>query len=254
MDAGAAAGGPYDGGPTGGKPTGVGGTGAGAGGAGSRARILARVRTALADVPDDETPQDVPVDRGYLRAHTAGGPAELRELLAAHLADYRAHVHRSAPAQLPEVVARLLRERGARTVAVPPGLPADWLAAAAAEAEPVPDTPEAPLTALRLDAVDSVLTGCAVAIAETGTLVLDAGEGQGRRALTLVPDHHICVVRDPEQVVAAVPEALERLDPARPLTWISGPSATSDIELDRVEGVHGPRTLDVVLVSDAYAG
>ena len=95
-----------------------------------------------------------------------------------------------------------------------------------------------------------MLTGCAVAIAETGTVVLDAGPAQGRRRITLLPDHHICVIRTRDQIVDPVAEALERLDPARPLTWISGPSATSDIELDRVEGVHGPRTLEVVLLDD----
>ncbi len=99
-----------------------------------------------------------------------------------------------------------------------------------------------------LDAADSVVTGCLLAIAETGTIVLGAGDGQGRRALTLLPDHHICVVRAPSQVVASLPRAMPLIDPRRPLTWISGPSATSDIELDRVEGVHGPRTLEVVLV------
>ncbi|WP_245873867.1 LUD domain-containing protein [Streptomyces phaeoluteigriseus] len=138
----------------------------------------------------------------------------------------------------------MLAARGARTVLVPPGLDPGWLATT--DAERVADT--AGSTPYELDRVDSVVTACAVAVAETGTIVLDCSPDQGRRRITLVPDHHICVVRVPDQVVSSVPQVMERLDPARPLTWISGPSATSDIELDRVEGVHGPRTLEVILV------
>ncbi|MFJ2810064.1 lactate utilization protein C [Kitasatospora sp. NPDC087271] len=215
----------------------------------SRELILARIRAALADPAPDRDPDrdraaEEPVARDYLRTHSPDDPAALLDLLHHNLADYRARVHRCTEAELPAVLARLLAERGSRTVAVPPGLPPAWLSATAVTA--VPD--DGTLTAARLDAVDSVVTGCALAIAETGTIVLDAGPGQGRRLLTLVPDHHLCVVRAPGQVVASVPLALPRLDPARPQTWISGPSATSDIELDRVEGVHGPRTLEVLLV------
>ncbi|MFJ8195259.1 lactate utilization protein C [Streptomyces sp. NPDC096094] len=206
----------------------------------SRERVLGRVRRALADVPDDEAP----VTRDYLREHGRRTAAETVELLAENLADYRAIVHRCADGQLPDLLMRLLAARGSRSVVVPPGLPPGWLAAV--DATRVHD--RAANTPQDLDRVDSVVTGCAVAVAETGTIVLDGSPDQGRRRVTLVPDHHVCVVRVPDQVVSSVPQALERLDPTRPLTWISGPSATSDIELDRVEGVHGPRTLEVVLV------
>lgn len=209
----------------------------------SRDLILGRVRRALADVPRGSRGTDVP--RDYLREHGDRTTEQTVDLLAENLADYRARVHRCADGDLPELLARLLAARGARTVLVPPGLPPYWLTEA--EASRVPD--RATSTPRELDEVDSVVTGCAVAVAETGTIVLDGGPDQGRRRITLVPDHHICVVRVRGQVVSSVPQALERLDPARPLTWISGPSATSDIELDRVEGVHGPRALEVVLVS-----
>ncbi|MFE2262381.1 LutC/YkgG family protein [Streptomyces griseosporeus] len=210
----------------------------------SRERVLGRVRRALADVPRDERPYEEAVPRGYLREHGRRTVEETVELLAENLAEYRAVVHRCAEGELAGVVARLLDARGSGSVLVPPGLDAGWLAASEVRqvADRAQSTPE------ELDRVDSVVTGCALAIAETGTIVLDGSPDQGRRRITLVPDHHICVVRVPEQVVSSVPQALERLDPARPLTWISGPSATSDIELDRVEGVHGPRTLEVVLV------
>lgn len=208
----------------------------------SRERILGRVRRALADAPADEAP----IARDYLREHGQRTVAQTVELLAENLADYRAVVHRTGPGGLAGLIAALLEKRGAASVLVPPGLDEGWLAAtgAARVADRAGSTPG------ELDRVDSVVTACAVAIAETGTLVLDGSPDQGRRRITLVPDHHICVVRVPGQVVSSVPQGLERLDPARPLTWISGPSATSDIELDRVEGVHGPRTLEVILVGE----
>lgn len=206
----------------------------------SRDRILARVRAAVADAPDVPEP-----DRSYLESHAPDDPAAVLDLLHENLTDYRATVHRTTEDALPALIGRLLAERGARSVVVPPGLPAAWLADAGAEQRP----DDGSSTPYDLDATDAVVTGCALAVAETGTIVLDGGPGQGRRALTLVPDLHVCVVRAPEQVVASVPQAMPRLDPTRPLTWISGPSATSDIELDRVEGVHGPRKLDVILVA-----
>ncbi|MBL1093117.1 MULTISPECIES: LutC/YkgG family protein [Streptomyces] len=221
----------------------------------SRDVVLARVRRALAEVPREGAPGgagagEPPLVRNYRRVHGSRTAAETVDLLAENLADYRALVHRSDLGGLPALIGRLLAERGARRVVVPRGLEPGWLAEVGAEV--VEDRAER--TARELDAVDSVVTGCAVAIAETGTLVLDAGLDQGRRRITLVPDHHVCVVRVPGQVVGSVPEALPRLAPGRPLTWISGPSATSDIELDRVEGVHGPRTLEVVLVEAAGGG
>ncbi|WP_353946519.1 LUD domain-containing protein [Streptomyces sp. HUAS MG91] len=211
----------------------------------SRDVILGRVRRALGGPAAPPTSYDTDIDRGYRREHGERTVEQTVDLLAENLADYRAIVHRADSGELPELIAWLLAARGARTVLVPPGLPPEWLSAA----DPTRVHDRADSTAAELDRVESVVTGCAVAVAETGTLVLDASPDQGRRRITLVPDHHIVVVRVPDQVVSAVPQALERLDPTRPLTWISGPSATSDIELDRVEGVHGPRTLEVILVS-----
>ncbi|MGW1777625.1 LutC/YkgG family protein [Streptomyces sp. NPDC002143] len=213
----------------------------------SRERILGRVRRALADVEPGDPPYADAVARDYLREHGERSVEETVELLAENLADYRAIVHRTTDEELPYVVMRLLAERGPSYVLVPPGLPPEWMSAA----DPTRVHDRAVSTAHELDEVASVVTGCALAIAETGTIVLDGGPDQGRRRITLIPDHHICVVRVPDQVVSSVPQALERLDPTRPLTWISGPSATSDIELDRVEGVHGPRTLEVILVASA---
>ncbi|MFB7934129.1 lactate utilization protein C [Streptomyces sp. NPDC056039] len=211
----------------------------------SRERILGRVRRALADVPRDDSPYEQAVERDYAREHGDRSVEQTVELLAENLADYRAVVHRTDAEGLAALIAGLLDKRGSASVLAPPGLDPAWLERTGVTrvADRVESTPA------ELDRVDSVVTACAVAIAETGTIVLDGSRDQGRRRITLVPDHHICVVRVPGQVVSSVPQGLERLDPARPLTWISGPSATSDIELDRVEGVHGPRTLEVILVS-----
>jgi L-lactate dehydrogenase complex protein LldG len=206
----------------------------------ARDEILARVRMALAGAD-----ASVSVPRDYRRAGNPD-PTALAAQFADRLADYRAEVHRTAPAGLPAVVARALA--GTTTLVVPADLPEQWWSGYRGLVRP--DPPAVPVADLDAPGV-SVLTGCAVAIAETGTIVLDAGPGQGRRVLTLVPDHHVCVVWG-GQIVATVPEGLARLsDPTRPLTLVSGPSATSDIELDRVEGVHGPRRLEVIIGSSA---
>ena len=202
----------------------------------AREAVLTRIRAALAD----QAPP-VPIQRAYERALPPG--TEIAELFVERVSDYRATVHRTTTDGLPAMIASVLQARRAARVVVPGGVPHAWLAAS--DVDRVDD--DRPLTAQELDRLDGVVTGCAVAIAETGTIVLDAGPDQGRRVLSLLPDLHVCVVME-SQVVGSVPEALERLLPTRPQTWISGPSATSDIELQRVEGVHGPRMLDVVLV------
>jgi len=194
---------------------------------------MSRIRRALADRPAaPEIPRDYDASRPL---------GDLVELASERIADYRAEVHRVGPQDVPAKIAELLAGRGVRRMVGPIDLPAAWKVAVA---EWLTDSP--PLSIDELDGADGVLTGCAVTIAETGTIVLDGGQAQGRRALTLVPDYHLCVVRA-DQIVGIVPEALARLEPTRPLTFISGPSATSDIELDRVEGVHGPRTLHVII-------
>jgi L-lactate dehydrogenase complex protein LldG len=173
--------------------------------------------------------------------HEPGAPT-LLDLLEERTLDYRAGFVRATPASLPDVVAAVLGEGVARVI-IPPGLDRGWVSKV--DAELVLDDPS--LTPATLDTTDAVVTACALAIAETGTLVLDGSAGQGRRAVTLLPDLHVCVV-GAGQVVGTVPEAVARLDPRRAMTFISGPSATSDIELNRVEGVHGPRRVVAILV------
>ncbi|MBM2618227.1 LUD domain-containing protein [Actinoplanes sp. LDG1-06] len=195
----------------------------------SKNLILRRIREALGDNPaQPEIPRD------YRRA--AEAPVDL-DLLVERLEDYKAVVHRTS--DISDAISRIV---GDGQVVAPPGVPVEWL--------PRGSKTDNGLTAAEIAESDGVVTAAAVAIVETGTIVLDASPDQGRRILSLLPDLHICVLR-PDQVVASVPEAVARLTPGRPLTWISGPSATSDIELNRVEGVHGPRNLHIVLVEEA---
>ncbi len=198
-----------------------------------REEVLASVRAALGATRRP----DVPVDRPH-RDTTTGATGEVvLALFADRVEDYRATVTRCPASELGATVVAALQ--GAEQVVVPVDLDLGLPGA-------LPDTG---LSAAELDAADAVVTRAAIGIAETGTVILDHGPGQGRRAITLLPDLHVCVLRE-SQVVLGVTEAVAALDPARPQTWISGPSATSDIELSRVEGVHGPRRLHVVLVAE----
>ncbi|SNR94609.1 LutC/YkgG family protein [Blastococcus mobilis] len=212
---------------------------------GARDEVLGRIRTALGDVPPEETSEDFAVPRDYRRhrEHPEGDVERFSE----RVADYKATVERVRSDGVATAVTAALSRVGATRVGVPAGLPEEWAALTDGGVALVRDTVEEPLSVADLDALDAVVTGSTVGIAETGTIVLESGVLCGRRALTLVPDVHVCIVRA-EDVVDDVPAAVTRLRTDRPLTWISGPSATSDIELDRVEGVHGPRTLHVIVV------
>lgn len=227
----------------------------------ARDNILARIRAATGTAGADVDAAYAALPRAYLRAHHDPGEHDIVALFAERAADYRAVVEQVPLAGVPEAVARVLHDRvefsadGAENstrsglmgeFVVPEGLAGEWVAEVVEPVTLVGDSP--PLSPGRLDQLAGVVTGCAVAIAETGTIVLDHGAGQGRRALSLVPDFHLVIVRA-DQVAADLADAFGRLDPRRPQTLISGPSATSDIELIRVEGVHGPRTLHILLAT-----
>jgi len=210
----------------------------------AREEVLALVEEALRDVPATDAPEQMPVALADDAAGQAS-PEQRVARFAERVAGYRIEVRRVARSDLPAAVAGALRARGARRIIVPPDLPAEWLLAGA---ELLVDG-ELPNDVL--DAADGVLTGCALGIAETGTIVLDGDARQGRRAVTLLPDYHLCVV-EAAQIVGTVPEAITALDAAsrerRPITFVSGPSATSNIELSRIAGVHSPRGLEVLVV------
>jgi L-lactate dehydrogenase complex protein LldG len=210
----------------------------------ARDEIMGRIRSALSDVPAAERPEDVPVARDYRRRGELTGEART-ERLAERVRDYHAEVRRVAAGDVAAAVAAACADMGLRRVVVPPGLPPEWR----------PDGLEAVeddgLTVHQIDEINAAVTGCGLAIAETGTLVLDGAARSGRRLITLVPDHHVCVVAA-DQIHDLVPEAVDALAPSvrergAPITFISGPSASSDIELSRVEGVHGPRHLTVII-------
>jgi L-lactate dehydrogenase complex protein LldF len=205
----------------------------------ARAAVLARIRAAVAAAePADEHPRDY-------RTEDTRSREQIVALFAERVAEYRATVARTDGDGVAALVGQICAGHGVERLGVAPALPNAWRPGGVELVE------DEQLSAAQLDRLGGALTGCAVAIAETGSFVLDGGPGQGRRALSLVPDLHVCVVRE-EQVVGLVPEAVARLEQpvreGRPLTFVSGPSATSDIELDRVEGVHGPRILHVLLV------
>jgi L-lactate dehydrogenase complex protein LldG len=206
----------------------------------AREEVLSRIAAAHRAAPPPDLPYE-DISRGY-RTTSDSSQDALTELLVDRLVDYRALVRQCAADDLAATIAAAVGDRGAQTVVAPPGLDPWWMVDVSMTV-----ITDDQLSVSELEAVDGVITGCALAIAATGTLILDGSAGQGRRVLTLIPDYHLCVVF-PDQIVADVPQALARLEATRPLTMISGPSATSDIELNRVEGVHGPRTLEVIIV------
>lgn len=211
--------------------------------------ILGRIRTALADVDEADPATDVPVTWTY--EQPTAMDQDIVDRFSERVADYKATVVRCGGSddEIAQAIAEGLGVIGVRDAVLPAGLPDAWVKAVeGAGVTVLRDEPR--LTNEQLNAAGAVVTAARVGAAESGTIMLDHAEDQGRRALTLVPDAHICVVRT-EQVVSDIPEAVSRLQDSvkqrRPITWISGPSATSDIELSRVEGVHGPRTLYVVV-------
>ncbi len=199
--------------------------------------VLTRVRRSISGSTA------APVSREFRRKGRLDSRSRL-ELLCERIEDYRAEVRRVPRGGLAAAITDAFESRGASRIGIPPGIPAGW------RPQTLDLATDTGLSPAELDALDGVLTGCTIAIADTGTLVLTGAPEEGRRALTLVPDLHVCVV-DEDQIVELVPEAIAALAgrATRPLTFISGPSATSDIELSRVEGVHGPRTLVVLVTS-----
>jgi L-lactate dehydrogenase complex protein LldG len=211
----------------------------------AREAMLNQIRSALRDVPSGERPRDVIITRDYLLTDTSPR-ASLLDRFVERVTEYKALVKRVSADELPRAIRESCDARSVKRLVIPADLPDDWPPTGVSVLR------DPGITNEQIERSDGVLTACTLGIAQTGTLVLDCGPGQGRRVLTLLPDYHLCVIFD-HQIVGLVPEAVVKLrdaanSPAHPITFISGPSATSDIELNRVEGVHGPRTLEVIVV------
>jgi L-lactate dehydrogenase complex protein LldG len=219
----------------------------------SKEKVLSRIRTALGRANKDEARafDAAEMKRDYQQKSELGRE-EILKLFAERVSEYRAVTEQLREDKLAERISRICEKEEIKKLVIPPGLEDGWTEKLSGSVTSLQDE-LSPLSKEELNAADAVLTNCILGVAQTGTIILDAGPGQGRRALTLLPDFHICVVRE-EQVVGIIPEAIRKLDEivrntGRPVTFISGPSATSDIELNRVEGVHGPRKLHVLIVS-----
>jgi L-lactate dehydrogenase complex protein LldG len=214
----------------------------------ARDEILARIQRSLAAVPRSSTGDHAAIQRSYVQAGKLDAAAKLNRFEES-LRDYNAEVYRCAEAHLPETIARAMNTTGHRHLIVTDEIPKQWLPPALFEF-----SRDDNLSYEELDRSEGVLTACTIAIAMTGTIVLRHSQKSGRRALTLIPDYHLCIVRA-NQVVETVPEAIRAIHVAggapngSPLTTISGPSATADIEMTRIKGVHGPRVINVILVS-----
>lgn len=208
----------------------------------AREEILDRIRTAAKGAPDGEIP------RNYQRGDAGRTPEEILDLFVERVEDYKADVRRVAAADLAATIASVFSDAGVTRIVVPDDLPAEWTSHV--QAEVLRDSVANPVLKANLDNTGGVVTGCAVGVAEPGTIILDGTARQGRRAITLLPDWHVCVIT-PDKIVNSLPQAMDQLgNTTTPMTWIAGPSATSDIELARVEGVHGPRNLVVLVVTN----
>lgn len=211
----------------------------------AKEEILGRIRKALVDVKDDN-PEETKIEWRYKQPTPIEG--DMIDYFLELVADYKADVERVKNADLPATLVKHLKDIDAKSVILPSGLEESWRKAIVDAGFDVREDDN--LTARELNEIDAVVTAAAVGVANTGTFAMDHRPDQGRRALTLVPDAHICVVRA-DQVVSNTPEAIARLKPSvddgQPITFVAGPSATSDIKLSRVEGVHGPRTLHVIV-------